>query len=158
MRSFETETIKAATRRVLDNDLAGIVPEVLETMFFECPIGELFEGRPQCAGLGAAVEFKGASAGRLEVDADPAAAQRLAGSFLGREDDSTVTGAEVRLVLLELANMLCGTALSRLQPPGGFQLAAPRLILAEAEVGPEGWLVAPLESGRLAVRLFFNGA
>ncbi len=146
----------AGSLRGLDRQLAGSAVEVLETMFFEFPIAGLEEGPPPCAGLGALVEFAGSSAGCLEVDVDEPVASRLAASFLGREDESTVTGPEIRLVLLELANMLCGNALSHLEPGGQFQLAAPRLFLAEAEKA-DGWLVAPLESGRLALRLTFSG-
>lgn len=133
-------------------EAAGGMLEVLETMFFELPLAPLREDSPPADVPGAAVEFSGTRGGRLAVRLDTAAARRLAASFLGREDERTVTGPEIELVVLELANMLCGVTLSRIEPQGRFQIAAPRLeSCAPEEAGP--WLVAPLESGRVAVRL-----
>lgn len=133
-------------------DAAGGMLEVLETMFFELPIAPLREDSPPADVPGAAVEFTGTRRGRLDVRLDAAAARRLAASFLGREDERTVTGPEIELVTLELANMLCGAALSRIEPQGRFRIEAPRLESSMPE-GAGPWLVAPLESGRVAVRL-----
>jgi CheY-specific phosphatase CheX len=136
------------------HEMAAAAVEVLETMFFEFPVGLVRQAEPPRAGLASLVEFSGTRDGRLEVDAEAGVARRLAASFLGREDERTVTEPEVNLVLLELANMLCGNALSRLEPRGGFQIAAPRSV-PETEAGA-GWLVVPMESGRLGVRLSFR--
>lgn len=136
------------------HEMAAAAVEVLETMFFELPVDLVREAEPPGAGLASQVEFSGTRNGRLEVDVEPGAARRLSASFLGREDEQTVTEPEVNLVLLELANMLCGNALSRIEPLGGFQIGAPRPV-PMTEGGP-GWLVVPVESGRLGVRLSFR--
>lgn len=135
-------------------EMAAAAVEVLETMFFELPVDLVREAEPPRAGLASEVEFSGTRNGRLAVDVEPGMARRLAASFLGREDEQTVTEPEVNLVLLELANMLCGNALSRLEPRGGFQIGAPRPALVTE--GGAGWLMVPVESGRLSVRLSFR--
>ena len=126
--------------------------EVLETMFFESPEDEasLLDSPPEDPVAATAV-FGGDMQGSLCVAAGPWAARLLAASFLGREDDSTITEAEVRLVACEMANMVCGNALSRIEPQGGFRIATP-------EIGPpgearRGWLTFPLEAGAVAMYL-----
>lgn len=140
----------------VEEALAEGTVEVLETMFFEIPQEEVECGEPPRKGPGSVADFTGSRNGTLLVRLDGPAAVRLAASFLGREDDSTVTQEETGLVLMELANMVCGNALSRIEPRGAFQIAAPRPICEDDEAEAEGWLVAPLESGRLAVRLSFT--
>ena len=91
---------------------------------------------------------------KVEVRLEEGAARRLAANFLGREDEWTVTEPEIELGALELANILCGNALSRLDPGGRFRIEAPRLERRSEEGGP--WLAAPLESGRVALRAGFE--
>ena len=126
--------------------------EVLETMFFELPEDEasLLDTPPE-EPIAATALFGGDMQGSLCVAAGPWAARRLAASFLGREDESTITEAEVRLVACEMANMVCGNALSRIEPHGSFRIATP-------EIGPpagteRGWLTFPLEAGAIAMSL-----
>lgn len=135
---------------------AGGALDVLETMFFEAPLGPVRVGEPPEAGAEAHVEFEGTLRGRIEVRLDTPVAARLAASFLGREDERTVTAPESELVLLELANMLCGVALSRMHPGGRFSIAAPRPGRPEPGGATGAWLIAPLESGRVAFRLTFE--
>ncbi len=126
--------------------------EVLETMFFELPEDEavLLDSPPEEA-VAATALFGGDMQGSLCVAAGPWAARRLAASFLGREDESTITEAEVRLVACEMTNMVCGNALSRIEPHGSFRIDTP-------EIGPPGiarrsWLTFPLEAGAVAMYL-----
>lgn len=156
MWDSETGQLLAAGLPEASAQAAGGALEVLETMFFELPLGPVREGEPPAGGAAAYVEFEGTLRGRIEVCLDVPAAGRLTASFLGREDERTVTAPESELVLLELANMLCGVALSRIHPQGRFRLGAPRLGRREASGEPGAWLIAPLESGRVAFRLTFE--
>jgi len=126
--------------------------EVLETMFFELPEDEasLLDSPPE-EPVAATAVFGGDMQGSLCVAAGPWAARRLAASFLGREDESTITEAEVRLVACEMANMVCGNALSRIEPHGSFRIATPEIGLP-GEAG-RGWLTFPLEAGAVAMCL-----
>ena len=150
MRTSERNTDREAAVRAM----AGALVEVVETMFFELPLDEVREGLPPAEGRAAWTAFGGTHAGWLEVRLEEGAARRLAANFLGREDEWTVTEPEIELVALELANILCGNALSRLDPGGRFRIEAPRLERRSEEGGP--WLAAPLESGRVALRAGFE--
>jgi hypothetical protein len=155
---WDSETVQSMAPGLpgTSGQAAGGALDVLETMFFELPLGPVREDEPPAAGAEAYVEFEGTYRGRIEVRVDVPAAGRLTASFLGREDERTVTAPESELVLLELANMLCGAALSRIHPQSHFRLEAPRLGRPEESVEPGTWLIAPLESGRVAFRLTFK--
>ncbi|HPT27703.1 MAG TPA: chemotaxis protein CheX, partial [Bryobacteraceae bacterium] len=100
--------------------------EVLETMFFELPVAQpKMQGKAPEPAVAATAVFSGDLRGSLCVACEPWAARRLAASFLGREDESTIAEAEVRLVACEMANMVCGNALSRIEPHGRFQIVTP---------------------------------
>jgi CheY-specific phosphatase CheX len=130
--------------------------EVLETMFFELPLGEPeMMDQPPEQPVAATAEFNGDLRGSLSVASEPWAARRLAANFLGREDESTITETEVRLVTCELANMVCGNALSRIEPHGRFQISTPEAALP-CEAGLD-WLTFVLESGAVAVCLNIEG-
>lgn len=147
----DSPVVRSFVRR--SDGAAAAALEILETMFFEPPLGPVREGEPPAEGADAHAEFDGTLRGRIEVRLDVPAAGRLAASLLGREDERTVTAPEAELVLLELTHMLCGAALSRIRPHGHFRIAAPRLGRPEESEEPGGWLIAPLECGRVAFRL-----
>ena len=95
---------------------------VLETMFFT----SILESAASGEGLGlsrvsAQLSFRGKPSGAFEVDADPKVAQTLAASFLGVEE-SEVTGRQAEEVMIEFANMTCGSALSSLGQVKYFHL------------------------------------
>jgi|GEM_PF-751025 len=124
--------------------------EVLETMFFEIPseVPEVKKSPPRAAVAARAV-FGGDLSGCLVVACEEWAARRLAANFLGREDEGTVGEDEVRMVTCEMANMICGNALSRIKPHGRFRIGTPQ---AEPVAEPQReWLTVPLESGEVAV-------
>lgn len=126
--------------------------EVLETMFFEIPLDEPEPGGHAArASVMAKAVFNGGLRGSLSVACEPWAARRLAASFLGREDETTIEESEVRLIACELANMICGNALSRLEPHALFQIETPPATEEDAEA--KGWLAFALETGSMAVRL-----
>jgi CheY-specific phosphatase CheX len=138
-----------ALRRALED----AVLEVLETMCFEFPAGDPEEGG--LAGgerLAARARFEGSLRGELRVALEGAAPRRLAAAFLGIEEEEVREQDELQMAA-ELANMLCGATMSRLEPQGRLRIAAP-----EAARGPVGcagapWLRFPLEQGEVAVTL-----
>ncbi|MBA3974200.1 MAG: hypothetical protein C0504_08295 [Candidatus Solibacter sp.] len=126
--------------------------EVLETMFFELPAeGSTLAGAPPDAAIAVTAAFAGDLNGSLSLASGLHALRRLTANFLGREDALTVTDAEIRQVACELANMVCGNALSRIEPHGRFRIATPELRMPGP--GPRHWITFPLESGDISVTL-----
>ncbi|MBN9662915.1 MAG: chemotaxis protein CheX [Acidobacteria bacterium] len=129
--------------------------EVLETMFFELPVSELeMVERPAVDSCLIRAEFHGSAEGAMELALSCGTCERLAASFLGKEQ-SEVSCAEKCSTARELANMLCGASLSRLQPHGRMSIESPESIPApDPESGP--WLRYPLEGGFLDVELRYG--
>ena len=126
--------------------------EMLETMFFEslldAPVPET--AIPEDA-LTVLVSFQGAVSGRVWVALTPALADHLLVNFLGREDSDPTTLAEQVMVTCELANMLCGCMLSRVDPENRLEIAAPHIV--ETPALEQGCMSYPLESGHIYVAL-----
>lgn len=128
------------------------VLEVLETMFFELPVEEprLSEG-PAAPGCCATARFDGNLTGALTVVLTGDVPRCLAASFLGREDGEADPD-EWESVVIELANVLCGATISRVEPAGRLRIEQP--VLLPAASGPEGpWLSFSLERGSLCVNV-----
>jgi hypothetical protein len=138
----------------------AVVPEVLETMFFE-----VLEGAPGAGALSdggllgtSGVDFEGSARGQLVVADADAEAQTFAfaDAFLALEDRDERT-PNAGLVLGERANIVCGNALGRWQPNGIFRLSTPVTQLGRPaeELNEPGlvWLRFPLLGGPLFVRL-----
>jgi CheY-specific phosphatase CheX len=104
------------------------VVEVLEKMFFIEPITGL---PPDAASQGPAVvvalEFDGDPSGVFRMSLARAAAALIAADFLG-EDAGSLAGPQVDEVAKELANMICGAVLSRIESSVTFRLSAPHII------------------------------
>ncbi len=109
------------TQSIIDN-LIPSCEQVLETMFFT---GVLSSGEHMpcnCPGsLCANVRFEGPPDGEFRVCFANETAGSLASSFLGLAPDE-VTSADCEQVAGELANMFCGSVLSRSVPSGEFHL------------------------------------
>ena len=109
------------------------VIEVLEKMFFVSAVA--------CTGAPAEpvwveVAFQGDPPGRVLVQASSQAVIAIAANFLGL-DSSEVEPRQVSEVAGELANMICGTILSRLESTATFRLSPPR-VLAGAPAPGDG--------------------
>lgn len=129
--------------------------EVLETMFFELPVSEL-EVVEQQAGESCLIRagFHGSADGAMQLAISCGICGRLAASFLGKEEDEVSCGERCSTAR-ELANMLCGASLSRLQPHGRMSIETPEPIeAADRESGP--WLRYPLEGGFIDVALRYG--
>jgi CheY-specific phosphatase CheX len=110
--------------------------------------------------LEARVAFFGRPSGFLFVSLCCPAARLLAASFLGEDEDS-LTDEDVKLVVCELTNMLCGSLVSRLENDQTFDLTAPEMVLSPSNTPLR---TAPasaqqkfaLEKGTLTVSLFLE--
>lgn len=126
---------------LLRNQLNLLVGEcvsaILETMFFTaaepCEAGEA--GGPEW--MQVAVDFEGAPSGITRLWLTEAAAVRMAGDFLGL--DGSAGPDEARMTAFELANMICGSLVSRLESGSNFALAAPRSEPAAAPGEDAAW-------------------
>lgn len=132
--------------------------EVLETMFFELPADEGQCAAPRSGVRSAVVQFAGTMPGLLRVAIEPHMLSRLTQNFLGLDELEPPSIAEERQVLCELANMLCGAALSRFEPDGRLSIGSPE----ETALNPQEeaiaaaslpWIRSPLECGDIWVHL-----
>jgi len=105
--------------------LATAVHDVLETMFF-CEASDRCEPDTGAAQLEARVAFSGAKSGSIHIEISEPSARDLAASFLG---ESEVSHSQVAQVVCELANMLCGSIVSKIEAQGCFDLGAPELLI-----------------------------
>jgi CheY-specific phosphatase CheX len=119
----------------LADALAISVADVLEKMFFVRSLGEGEEsaGEPEIV---ARLTFEGSPPGSLTLRVTARAARSIAADFLGA-DEPDLAAREVEEVICELANMICGSVLSRVESDSIFRLDTPKIIPAE-EDRPEG--------------------
>ena len=96
--------------------------QVLETMFFTGVVSAEEQAATGCAGMiTRTVAFDGPPDGQLCVGIMPETAAALASSFLGLPLEE-VTQPDCEEIAAELANMICGSVLSRCAPASAFQL------------------------------------
>ncbi len=150
------------TEHNFDQLVSGTVDSVLETMFFTAPWGPA-EPETGGAALEARLAFQGSPSGSLAVCLSEHAARLLAAGFLG-EDEETLTDAQTGQVVCELANMLCGSLVSRLESEESFDLAPPELVPfgseteAASSAPPAASQSFELEGGILTVTLHLEAA
>ena len=139
----------------LDQMLADSAAAVLENMFFTTPTGDADPAEnPQGPWMSARLSFHGNPSGRFGIRTPLETGRKIAASFLGVEED-TVTESQAGEVICELANMLCGSVLSRLEEGIRFELSHPELDSDEAACpeGPTASRLVGLEEGPLALWL-----
>ena len=126
---------------LLHQALEGAVEEVLERMFFTETLGDALEleqspAPPREDEIAVRVAFEGTPSGALTLRLTAAAARPIAADFLG-EDQDAVSDGQIHEVACELANMICGSVLSRVESAATFRLAKPQIVsgaeTAEAE-------------------------
>jgi CheY-specific phosphatase CheX len=107
--------------------LSNATAEVLEKMFFTSVAGEFVPREDaRVDSVSARQSFRGTPSGSFGVRTSVATGRTIAANFLSVEQDA-LTETEVGEVICELANMLCGSVLSRLQDDARFELSTPRL-------------------------------
>lgn len=120
---METDEIQTA--------LASAVEEVLETMCFTS-VFDSAEGAVAPSGdesapaLLAELQFHGSHSGGFRVGAPMKLARTVGAGFLGR-DEAEVSDDQAGEVVCELANMFCGSVLSRLESQTIFEISHPEL-------------------------------
>ena len=112
-----------AVRRALEES----VEEVLEKMFFIRPLGEAAARPAPENEFAAQLTFAGDPPGWLSLRVTSRAARSIAADFLADEEEA-LTEQQVGEVICELANMICGSVLSRVESGITFRLAAPRIV------------------------------
>ena len=133
-----------------------VAAHVMETMFFteavvtDCDHGWL--GRA----FTARVSFEGTRCGEVFLTISTEAAQSIAAGFLGLD---TVELAETQLnqVILELANIFCGAAMSHLWPESSLTLNTPELVTAELPVEGVWHRCFSMPEGMMAVSIRLCG-
>jgi CheY-specific phosphatase CheX len=134
---------------VLQQTLESSVEEVLEKMFFfsapEEPGGSEGPREPEIA---AQVGFVGVPPGVLKLRVTRNAALSIAADFLAVEARE-LHEEQVTAVVCELANVICGSVLSRIGSAAAFRLGAPRLVLC-----PETVRGAPDDAAEHTVEMF----
>jgi CheY-specific phosphatase CheX len=108
--------------------------------------------------IGVRLRFAGERRGVLLLSVSAAAARTLAADFLGEEQAGSPSNEQVLEVVKELANMICGYALSALERES-LHLAAPEVVPAAALA----WSVPcrrsfRLDNGSLTIGLEFQDA
>jgi CheY-specific phosphatase CheX len=121
--------------------LAQSVEETLDKMFFVAGLQEPAGALPPME-FAARVPFHGTPSGRFTLRVTNDSARQMAADFLVEEASTE----QVRAVVCELANMICGAALSRAKNSGEFRLAPPEW-LPGAQESPQGAVVHTVEIG-----------
>jgi CheY-specific phosphatase CheX len=133
---------EAALRRALADSIAA----TLDAMFFtSCERVAGAGGAPQPE-LAAQVAFEGRPSGRLTLRMAAVAARSIAANFLG-EEELAITERQVGDVLCELANMICGFVLSRVEEAEEFRLGPPRMMEVGGFDRPRGAIAHAVETG-----------
>jgi chemotaxis protein CheY-P-specific phosphatase CheC len=131
--------------------------EVLETMFFTTVVGDAAAEVSNAQCVSVRLSFHGNPSGRFGVRVPLETGRKMAESFLGTEDESP-SEAQIGEVVCELANMLCGSLLSRLGKGTRFELSSPEIDPQETGCPEEGTRinrVLEVDSGTLGVWLEF---
>jgi CheY-specific phosphatase CheX len=111
-----------------DSLLEGAVAEVLESMCFLSTGGETaLPASSETAWVARKLEFRGPLRGSFGVQVPLDTARLLASNLLGEEGDD-VSDEQAGEAVGELANIVCGVLLGRIDSRHTFDLSAPRAV------------------------------
>jgi CheY-specific phosphatase CheX len=135
--------------------LSSAVGDVLERMFFLEVLGEVAEPPPEAESVTVEVSFDGDPPGCFQMRIARPAANAVAADFLG-EDPESLTEQQSADVSLEMANMICGAVLSRIESRAAFRLGSPRIVAdsgGEPRTAEETRCTVDTGSGTLTVAI-----
>lgn len=137
--------------------LQASVDEVLEKMFFVETLGEAGDAAEDrhASDIAVALTFQGELSGSFFLRLNFEAARQIAADFLGI-DEAEVSDVQTSDVVRELANMICGSVLSRVESASVFQLGAPRIAPPSDEIAGSLSNIrycVQLSNGRLAANI-----
>ncbi len=111
--------------------LRDSVNEILEKMFFAAVLDESAVPEPSPSApadeIAVRLTFQGEPPGSLTLRLTRVAARQIAADFLGI-DEAGVSVLQTVVVVHELANMICGSVLSRVESSTTFHLSEPRTV------------------------------
>jgi CheY-specific phosphatase CheX len=114
--------------------LSESAQKTLETMFFAMPDSVSMDPRrPAGEVVAASLAFQGSPPGRFGLMVSELLARTLAANFIGFDDAAELRPGQAAEVVGEMANMMCGAALSELESNANFDLGAPRSIYLGAD-------------------------
>jgi len=143
----------AVDREVLLQTVNAAVNETMEAMFFDAaePISDSWSGGEDLVTV--CLWFHDAVDGEFMLATPLATAVTLAASFMG-VDTAEVERRDAEQIVCELANIICGSALSRLEPSSELRLSPPVLTPRACAPGDEAtYQRYQLLDGCLAVSL-----
>lgn len=129
--------------------------ESLEEMFFMVVFGISEDDAVDVDAVCARVEFTGDARGALSIAVSRKAAVEAASNFLG-EDAPGIAEEQVNSVITEMANILCGSALSRWRYEGQFVLASPVITPYVTAAGAFAQCALQLEEGSIWLSLVLD--
>jgi len=132
--------------------LRRVAAEVLETMFFDEAVAAPCDHGWISSAASVRLTFAGSHCGEFLLSVSPEVGRSIAPAFLGIEPEE-VTAGESSQVLLELANILCGSVVSQLWPDSDLMLEAPELIQVEGPIEDALHECFLLPEGMLAVSI-----
>lgn len=136
-----------------DEMLVAATGEVLETMFFTTVYGPAQADRSSPGPhMAARLGFEGTPSGALTLCLPEPAVRSLAANFLASEENDPPP-SQLGCVVCELANMICGSLLSRVKTEEHFRLSSPEL-LPDGAAYPLGPPDQSLDLGEGAIDLW----
>jgi CheY-specific phosphatase CheX len=142
---------------LLKSALRESTVEVLETMFFisDMEAAAVPEAATPAPQLAVHMTFAGSPSGWLALRADKATARSIAADFLG-DDESGVTDQQAGEMICELANMICGSVLSRTGCDATYSLSSPRLTPPAERAEPQDACVHRMALTKGALTVFMK--
>jgi CheY-specific phosphatase CheX len=142
------------SERFLERVLRESLVDVLEKMFFISILDETPDTVTLAVQEDMAVRlsFEGKPSGSLSLQLNRFVARSIAADFLGAEPDQ-VSDSQVGEVMCELANMICGSVLSRVENAVTFRLGAPEITAPEPPPAAAAVYSVPLGPAAITVAM-----
>lgn len=132
--------------------------QVLETMFFLIVEEPDPSAPPPGSSWWLEVDFRGDPSGCFYLGLSEEAAATAAANFLGAEPAAAVGREDTVNVLREMANMICGATLSRLENGRSFELSSPRLLEGAPLRQPDAACILTLDCGGAEAGLWLDSS